>query len=117
MLVYNRLAAARALSKSASFSRLVAEKSEFLLGAGIDVSGSLDISDDEEDEDPGTSRMTRLRERQIMRRSQRDTSGQRRKALSNYMNNMSTTFTALEQLVVALDALETWANIADQLKT
>lgn len=117
MLAYNRLAAARALSKNASFSRLVLEKSEFLMGARLDDSGSLDISDDEDNEDTGTSRMTRLREQQIMRRSRRDASGQRRKALNKYMNNMSTTFTELEQMVVALGALETWANVADQLKT
>lgn len=116
MPAYNRLAAARALSKSAPYSRLSLEKSEFLLGARIDVSRSLDISDDEDDEDPGTSRMTRLRERQILRRRRRDTSGQRTRALKKYMDSMSTTFRELEELVVALDALQTWANVADQLK-
>ena len=116
MLAFNRLAAARALCKSAPYSRLSAEKSKFLLGARIDVSRSLDISDDEDDEDPGTSRMTRLRQRQMLRRSRRDTSGRRAKAVNAYLDNQSRTFRELEALVVALDVLETWANVADQLK-
>jgi len=32
------------------------------------------------------------------------------------MDGMSRTFRELEGLVVALDALETWADVADQLK-
>lgn len=116
MLAYNRLAAARTLAKSAPYSRLYSEKSEFLLGAKIDVTTGLDISEDEEGEELGTSRMTRLRERQRSRRRRRNTSGERTRALNKYMDSVSGTFRALEGLVVALDALETWANVADQLK-
>lgn len=104
------------MSKRAPYSRLASEKLEFLLGAKIDVSGSLDISDDEDDEEPGTSRLTRLRQQQILRRRRRDTSGVRAKAAKNYMDGMSRTFRELEGLVVALDALETWVDVADQLK-
>ena len=116
MLAYKRLAAARALSKSAPFTRLSSEKSEVLLGARVDVSRSLDVSEEEEDEDLGASRLTRLRERQIARRRRRDTSRTRANAFKKYMNSMSTSFKDLEALMVALDALETWADVADQLK-
>ncbi len=116
VLAYNRLAAARALSKIAPYSRLSAEKSEFLLGARIDVSRSLDVSDDEDDEGLGTSRVTRRREQQRVRRIRRNNSGERMKALNKYMDSTSTTFREFEGFLVALDALETWADVADQLK-
>lgn len=111
----NRLAAARALSARVPFSRLSKEKTGAMLGKKMDVSRSLDTSEDENNEDFGTSRITRLRKQQMLRRQRHSSSANRARLWREPLNNVSRTYRELEELIVALDALETWANIASQL--
>ena len=98
------------------FSRLSTEKTASILGKKIDVSTNLESSDDAENEGLGSSRVTRLREKQMLLRRRRSSSAQRSRAKRNYLLSVSKTFIEFEQLVVALDALETWANVADQVR-
>jgi len=98
------------------FSRLSMEKTGPIMGKKIDISRSLETSEDEDNEDFGRSRVSRLRKQQMLRRQRRSSSIGRARATREKLNGLSRTYKELQELVVALDALETWANIADQLK-
>ncbi|KAI9879403.1 MAG: Nucleoporin nup84 [Pleopsidium flavum] len=112
----NRLAAARALSISVPFSQLSMEKTGPILGKKVDVSRSIETSEDENHEDLGTSGVTRMHKQQMERRRRRSSSAARAGARRDNLKSVGRIYRELQELVVALDALETWANIAHQLK-
>lgn len=104
------LAAARLMSQTITFSEISLCKTGKILGQAIDISK---FEDDQEVD--STNRETRSRHTLSQRRrhssSLRRASGER-----EIMLRQATTFRDLENLFVALDALEEWKSIANEVK-
>lgn len=90
-----------------------------MLGRKIDVSRSVDASVQDNDEGLNdqvqTSRLDRLRSEQRERRVLRSSSAAQNKIKRDLLNQKALTLRQLEQVVLALDALEQWADTADQM--
>ena len=105
------LAAARRLSQTIPFSSLSLRKTNDVLGKSVDISKSQESSDDEGE--PAGSGHNRSH---LARRSQQPgspswkfTHGDRTLMLSQ-----ASTFRDFETLLIALDAIEEWKNLADE---
>ncbi|MCJ1384281.1 Nucleoporin nup84 [Xylographa soralifera] len=114
-----RLAAARQLSKTVTFSMISLNKTEKLLGRSIDIANSQNTSEDEYNEyndEYAMRRSTRSRSNSV--RQRRGSSSRRRlQAEREVLLDHGGTFLGFENLMVALDALEHWKDIEAQAKT
>ncbi|MCJ1284715.1 Nucleoporin nup84, partial [Xylographa opegraphella] len=115
LLESGRLAAARQLSKTVTFSIISLNKTEKLLGRSIDIANSQNTSEDEYNDDHGMRRSTRSRSNQVRRR-RRSSSKRMYQAEREILLGYSETFLDFENLMVALDALENWKEIEVQVK-
>ncbi|MCJ1434031.1 Nucleoporin nup84 [Xylographa pallens] len=115
LLESGRLAAARQLSKTVTFSMISLNKTEKLLGRSIDIANSQNTSEDEYTDEYAMGRSTRSRSNQL--RQRRGSSSRRRhQAEREILLGHAGTFLDFENLMVALDALEHWKDIEAQGK-
>ncbi|MCJ1401872.1 Nucleoporin nup84 [Xylographa trunciseda] len=113
LLQSGRLAAARQLSKTVTFSMISLAKTEKLLGRSIDLANSQHTSEDEFNDENVLQRSTRSRSIQI--RQRRSSSSRRQhQAERDVLLGYGGTFLDLENLMVALDALEHWKDVEVQ---
>lgn len=104
------LAAARLMSQTVTFSEISLSKTRKILGRAIDLSKFEDLGEDEE-EVVSTDRKTRSRHTSSQQR-RRSSSLRRVSNTRDIMLRQATTFRDLQNLFVALDALEDWRNLA-----
>lgn len=105
------LAAARLMSQTVNFSEISLNKTRKILGHAIDISKIEDLGEDEQ-EMVSTNRRTRSRHTSSQRRRRSSSLGD----VSNereMMLKQATTFRDLENLFVALGALEEWKTLAN----
>lgn len=107
------LATARELAKSVTFSNISLNKTHAILGRTIDVSRSRAASEDDSENLVDVRHSTRSRTSQLRRR-RRSSSVRRTATERDILLSHSSTFRDLENLFVALDAMERWKEVADQ---
>ena len=109
----NGLAAARRLSRTVPFSTISLGKTNHVLGKSVDISKSQDSSDDEGE---SVTLVQKTRSRQA-RSSHRSGSPSARFVNDDreLMLSQASTFRDFEKLFVALDAMEVWKNLADEV--
>jgi len=108
------LAAARLMSQTVPFSEMSLSKTRKILGRAIDISKIEDLGYDEE-EVASANRKPRSRHASSRRR-RRSSSLRRVSNEREMMLNQACTFQDLENLFIALDALEEWKTLADKGK-
>ncbi|MCJ1354505.1 MAG: Nucleoporin nup84 [Icmadophila ericetorum] len=105
-------AASRELTRSISFSRISLAKTEALLGRTIDLSQPYSLEEDESDSQANLRRSTRVRD-SSSQKEKRSTPDRRKQADKiELLLSQAKIFRDLEQLFVALDALEAWSKVA-----
>ena len=105
-------AACRELAKSISFSRISLTKTEVQIGRTVDLSQSNALDEDESDNQANLRRSTRVKDASS-HKEKRSTSDKRKQAEQiELLLSQAKVFRDLEQLFIALDALEAWQNIA-----
>ncbi|KAI9819863.1 MAG: Nucleoporin nup84 [Pycnora praestabilis] len=113
-LSLGRLAAARDLSRRVPFSEMSREKTAPLLGKKVDVSRSVEGSEDEDDGEYDDSTAAPSRTRQASKQRRRASSAAREIVQRDVLTQQARTYIELEALVFALDALQAWRNTSDQ---
>ena len=107
------LAAARELAKSVTFSGISLNKTHVMMGRTIDVSRNRAASEDDLESLIDFRHSTRSKTSQPRRR-RRSSSVRRTTAERDLLLRESSAFRDLENLFVALDAMERWKGVADQ---
>ncbi|MCJ1479588.1 Nucleoporin nup84 [Lambiella insularis] len=108
-----RLAAAKVLSKTVTFSMISLGKTQKFLGRSTDIATSEPQSEDEYDESDHLRRSTRTRS-QVIHQDRGSSTRRRRQIGRDLLLSQSTTFLDLENLIVALRALEEWKDVEVQ---
>ena len=104
--------ACRELAKSISFSRISLTKTEVQIGRTVDLSQSNALDEDESDSQANLRRSIRVKDTSS-HKEKRNTSDKRKQAEKiELLLSQAKVFRDLEQLFIALDALEAWQNIA-----
>ncbi len=104
------LAAARLMSQTVTFSEISLSKTRKILGRAIDLGKCEDLGEDEQ-EVISTDGKTRSRHSSSQQR-RRNSSLRRVSNEPEMMLRQATTFRDLENLFIALDALEEWKTLA-----
>lgn len=108
------LAAARLLSKTVTFSNISLGKTHSILGQTLDLSKDHESSD--EDGRLGTSTRNAKSRHARHQRRRRSSSSRCVNNEREVLLNQASTFRDFENLLVALDAMETWKELADEAK-
>jgi len=105
------LSAARKLANTVNFSTISLKKTEAMLGRAMDLAQSQPAS---EDEAPDLFQRS-TRSRKVQARIRRSSSARRRSAQGRQLLlNYAQSFRDLENLIIALDALEKWKEVEYQ---
>ena len=113
------IAAARLLSQTVTFAAISLSKTRPILGRSTDISQSPDSSEDEESEDEDYTDLSSHRRMSLRASRLRYRHGSSTDNVSNERNIMlmqSKVFKDLEDLLVALDALESWQYVSEEGK-
>lgn len=107
------LAAARALSKSVTFSNISLSKTQAILGRTQDINQTPEFSDHESEHNTGVARPRSRQSRGQRRR--RSSSARRAHDERQLLLGQSRSFRDFEALFAVLDAIEEWKRIADEV--